>query len=82
MSKADRTKLPPNASVQGVGDTAVLWLSNGRNHSYSRVKRNDPASITFEVTADVDTKTFELLDTGRFVRIADNEEMGDGGFGD
>jgi len=57
------------------GDTAFVKRSSGKYYSYSEVTNRDRTSISFAVNSNYDTKTFDLLNAGKYVRIMDEEEM-------
>mmetsp|Transcript_41310 Transcript_41310/g.86669 ORF Transcript_41310/g.86669 Transcript_41310/m.86669 type:complete len:311 (+) Transcript_41310:1-933(+) len=64
-------------SKMSVNDTAFVKRSSGRYYSYSKVTHKDSVSITFVVNAHGDSKTFDLLNVGKSVRIIKEEEMVD-----
>jgi len=64
-------------SKLSVNDTCLVKRSGGRYYSYSKVTHKDPVSITFVVNAHGDSKTFDLLNVGKSVRIIEEEEMVD-----
>mmetsp|Transcript_41322 Transcript_41322/g.86711 ORF Transcript_41322/g.86711 Transcript_41322/m.86711 type:complete len:320 (-) Transcript_41322:62-1021(-) len=79
MTHLDHTEMKMALLVSKLepGDTAFVKRSSGKYYSYSQVTNKDRTSITFAVNSNYDTKTFDLLNAGKYVRIVSDVEMED-----